>query len=591
MRTALGGIALLVLGCTAPARPTTTPTRTTVEHVEVDARTDADDPVGAAEQVLLRAEMEDPAQRSYDDAARLERAGMTESVAIAALGACLGESKAPRCLATEQVESIVEWLAVHGTLRAASVLYAREHAGSIASVRALEKILERGMVAEAGPCAPPDADELARARTDLADFVVVDRGRGDELLARAPTATELDDLAYFMAAVRFVGPEIQGSRADHRSGVVPETADLDRRAAWLAEIERARKIGDLATVQSRGYAYIQGLGYPGELDMSLEGEMTWGGARGSQLMREVALTSEIVGELEVASALWQRANPGGGMCGTSVGYRWSKQVEGFIRTRERSEGCRAVVAERMLDIDGDWNDASPYGPARLVEAGFDLAKLYRGALLTRNRDLEPALVQAAIERAPVGLRTAARARWTARGPEAWEARVRAVEGIADELGRTGVDLLLAQHHAFASPMRARAIEAIGRAAARTSAGPCEDGWIHLSGIGFGGPWERAVHMFGNDCATRLSDDDAAVITKRLRAHLDAEPEIRVAALFAIGRLAAPRALRLLRRQLATAKSDLARCRAADPDECHDLAHVQDAAQDAIANVVEVLARR
>ncbi len=592
MRTALGGLALLVLGCTPPARSTAEPSRATASSIEVDrAAEPADDPVAAAETILVRAQMEDPQHREHDDAKALQRAGMTESIAIAALGACIGGTTAPRCLSSDQAESIVEWLAVHGTMRSAAVLYARDHLGLLAAHRALDRVLARRMLADAGPCSPPDADELARAREDLADFVVVDRGRDDRLVARAPTAGELDDLSYFMAAVRFVGPEITGSHADHRSGIVPEEDELERRATWLAEIERARAAGDLATVQSRGYAYIESLGYPGQLDMSREADMTWGGARGSQLMREVALTSEIVGELDVAAALWQRANPGGGMCGTSVGYRWSQQVEGFIRARERSEGCRAVVAERMLDIDGDWNADSPYGPARLVDAGFDLAKLFRGALLTRNRDLDPAEVRDAIDRAPATIRTAAQARWAARGPEAWEARVRAVEGVADELGRVGVDLLLAHHESFAPPMRARALEAIGRAAGRTSTGPCADGWIHLSGISIGGPWERTVHRFGNECATRLTDAEAAALTKRLRAHLDAEPAIHAAALFAIGELAAPRALQLLRRELASAKAEVARCRAKDPDECDELDRVRDAAQSAIEHVVEVIARR
>jgi hypothetical protein len=592
MRTALVG--LLLLGCTATARPIATPGPSTAGNVEVDRATpDAEvDPVAAAETIFMRAEMEHPARPSHDDANALQRAGMTEPIAIAALSACMGDSRAPRCLASEQAESIVEWLADHGTMRSARVLYARDHAGLIVADRALDDVLARSMVAEAGPCTPPDDDEIQRAREDLTDFVVVDRVRDDRLVARVLDAGELDDLAYFMAAVRFAGPEITESHGGFRSGLVPERDELERRVTWLAEIDDARKVGDLATVQSRGYAYIESLGYPGELDLSREGEMTWGGARGSQLMREVAIASEIVGELDVAASLWQRANPGGGMCGTSVGYRWQKQVQGFIRARERSEGCRAVVAERMLDIDGDFDDASPYGPARLVQAGFDLAKLYRGALLTRNRDLDPTAVRDAIERAPATIRAAAQARWTKRGPEAWEARVRAVQGAADELGRAGVDLLLAHHEAFAAPVRARAITAIGSAAARTQVGPCEDGWIHLRGFSIGGPWERSVHMFGKECATRLSDHDATALTKRLRAHLDAEePDIRAAALYAIGEIAAPRSLQLLRRRLARAEADLARCRAADPDDCHELDRVRDAAQSAIDNVVEVVARR
>jgi len=594
MRTAALLFGGLALACSAQGATSPGPA-SLVEPALVETSADeiepADDPIGELETILVRIDIEHPNAHASRIGAFLGDAGITEGLAIRALATCTGAVSSSRCLDAERAELVAQWLGDHGSMRAASVLVARGSTGLFAAQYALEKILARQMLADAGPCAPPTTSDIARAREDLAGFAVID-AMGADLVARAPTERELDDLAYFTAAVRLAGPEIEQHKPAFRSGIVPEPKELEERAAWLAEMAEARKAGDLATVQARGYAYIQSLGYPGEIDHSREGEMTWGGARASQLMREVAQTSEILGELDVAAALYSRANPGGGACGTSTGYRWSQQVEGFIRTRERAEGCRAVVAERLLDIDGQWNGESPYGPWRLVEAGFDLARLYRGALVTRNRDLDPATVLSAIDRAPPELGAAARTRWANRGPEAWEWRVRAIEGLADELDREGVELLLAQHLSFGPPARARALTAIGEAGARLFVGPCDDDAIALGGMSIGGGWERPVGMFGTTCATRLSDADATAMTKRLRPQLDAgDPDVRAAALAAIGQLAAPRSLAMLRRQLAAANVEVRRCEAATPDDCYPQTNVRDAAQQAVEHLGHLLAER
>jgi hypothetical protein len=584
-----GGVALACSAQGATRSQLAAPTEPAAIERSADDAEPPTDPVAELEVILLRTELEDPGFRHGDVARALQRAGLTESLAIRAMSTCFDGRRKERCLDAQQADDVATWLAEHGSTRAAAILYARKELGSFTAGRALESILVRRMIADAGPCAAPSAQEIEHARAELAGFVVVDAAPAG-LVARVPTGRELDDLAYFMAAVADAGEEVGPMRAPFRSGRVPQEKELAQRAGWLAEIEKARRAADLPTAQARGFSYIVSLGYPGEIDHSREGEMTWGGARASHLMRDVALTSEILGELDVADALYSRANPGGGGCGTTTGYRWAQQVEGVIRTRERTQGCRAVVAERLLDVDGDWTDESPYGPARLVEAGFDLARLYRGALVTRNRELEPATVLAAIERAPAAIRVAAIARWENEGPEAWEWRVRAIEGIADEFDRAGVELLLAQHESFASSARVRALSAIGAASSRPSIGPCEDDTIWIGGFGIGGPWERPVRMFATTCATRISDRDAGAMTKRLRPQLEtADLEIRAAAIHAIGEIAAPGARRLLRRQLATAKAELQRCKTATPDDCWDFENVRGTAESAIENIDRVVA--
>src|SRR5262249_6029068 len=141
-------------------------------------------------------------------------------------------------------------------------------------------------------------------------------------------------------------------------------------------------------------------------------------------------------------------------CGTSVSSYRDGQIEGVIRTVERLRGCRAVATERLFSVDR----AGPYGAERLAKSGFDVARLYTGALLTLGRDdaaETQRLLQALPSRAPEALARAARL-----GPEAWATRVRAIAGYADAAGRAGIDRLLEIAEQGGARDRALAIDMI-----------------------------------------------------------------------------------------------------------------------------------
>ena len=194
--------------------------------------------------------------------------------------------------------------------------------------------------------------------------------------------------------------------------------------------------------------------------------MFWGGARFSYVMRDVAMAAELEDEPALAAELYRRAAPGGGACGTSVSYRAQLQTRGLIRSEEARGRCRAVIAERL-----GYPDEEAYGPARLADAGYDLPRLYRGALLTRHRERPRVELEAAIERAPVHRREAALARLSARGPEAWESRVSAVEGLANYSGRAGMEHELTLIDRADAALRVRLISAIGSAASAARSAP------------------------------------------------------------------------------------------------------------------------
>jgi hypothetical protein len=392
--------------------------------------------------------------------------------------------------------------------------------------------------------------------------VVIDAVDG-ALVGRAATAGELDDLAYFFTAVAEAGPAVGEEPGTTRSGIEPTDDELLDRAAWMASVEYGQRVGDPERVLQAGEAYLRSLGWPGEIDTSREGDVAWGGARFSYVMRDVALAAELAGDPELAGSLYRRANPGGGACGTSVDYRRGEQIKGLIRAAEAAGRCRAVVPERLMNWEGGVE--SVYGPARLRQAGFDLARLYRGALLTRHRDRDPAVVEAALRRAPADLVEPALQRLRERGPEAWEKRVVAIESIPAELGRAGVELLLPQIDLLDDTARARAVEAVGQAGARPFVGRCpEGGW----GIGFGGGnvWHRTVHAFGTTCALAYSDADAARIHRLLAPFaLAPDLDLREATVSAIADLAPRTGRATLRRAAAKTARELARCRTRHPE--------------------------
>jgi hypothetical protein len=400
----------------------------------------------------------------------------------------------------------------------------------------LKRILERRMLARLSACTPPTAAEIEAAKRALSDFAVRAPGNG----ARWPTAAELDDLAYLYAAIDGAGPEVGATEEDQKSQPLPDDhPDLAARAALRAEVKTALFDGDLERHLQAVEAYLRTLGYPGPLRLAQEGDERWGGAGASYMMRDAALSAEILGRYELAEALYRRANPGGGMCGTSVGHVMSEQVEGVIRVAEQQRGCRAAAAERLFAAHGD--DGYPYGPARLARAGFDVARLYAGALPTLGRDDADQLAQAfgsLPERSDAAL-----ARLQRLGTEAWATRIRAVEGYADAAGGAALDRLLVLAETAPRVARLDAIRAVGDVADDRGWDPCvklPSGHIRLHGVT--GSRERPVRSVMNRCETRIPARAIEATVRRLAALAgDTDPQIRTAVARALGRIASPSA--------------------------------------------------
>lgn len=548
----------------------------------------------AAKSAVARAKLPEYGSDTLAEKARAAGLGRVEVSRLLGdlLAACAGAT-CPQLAREPAARRLVDTLGEIGTVADAPLLLRIEAAGMWSGDDAVETILTRAM-ADAIPqarCAPPSAAEVAAARASLTDFAVL-RLRGGVVRGEAPTAVELDDLAYFFAAVEGAGPEVgAGPEASPGNPLRPGAPDPERdRLAGAMKEHRAR--GDVAALARDGRAYLARLGFPGPLDGAAEDVWAWGGARYSYVFRDLALAAELQGDPGLASQLYRRADPGGGMCGTSVSYRWAAQVRGAIRSAERSGDCRPALAERLLDVDGVpdvWSTPTPnpldYGPARLADAGFDVARLYRGALLTAGRDAEPARVREALARAPEPLRAAALARLARRGPEAWDRRVYAIEGLADTAGRAALPVLVGMLPALEPAARRRALAAIGLLAERPGSDPCDPelGGLSLRG---GSVWEREIRSLGRDCATSLRVREAGPLAMSLTPWLkDHDPETREAAATALGRIghrAALSALSALRRD-PFQPENVQRC---DAGECRRFYPVREAVQEAIASIRE-----
>jgi hypothetical protein len=524
----------------------------------------------------------------------LSRAGLDEELAIAALSALAERCEAAggwsACGLDDDEERdrdvLLRWLGAIGSEAAIPTLLSLDSQSLFAAGMALERVLVARASAAPPSCTPPTPEEVAAVRATLHDFAVVEPV-GGRLGARALAPGEADDLAYFLAAVADSGPEVGTEDRTHRSGATPEPEDVAWRVATLEKIAAAREEGNAAAMFEYGTRYLQSLGHPGSIDLDLEAEHAWGGARFSYVMRDVALAAEIVGEPGLAADLYRRANPGGGACGTSVDYRRGEQLQGLVRAADMAGRCGATVPERLMDWEGQ--AGSFYGPERLVDAGFDLERLYRGAFVTRHRDIEPEELKRAIERAPADLRAAALARVRDRGPEAWEARVWTVEGVADELGPRGVEILQTKLPLTAGSLRARTIRAIGDAARRTFMGPCPDDVLWLEGMG-GSVWSRPVAMYGTDCSTRPSDAQADALHARLAPSLRDGDEVTIATITALASIAAPRSIPVLKRVHARSSAALSRCRR-DPDrDCEAEQRLFDASDDATRRLADIRTR-
>ncbi len=519
--------------------------------------------VATAEATLTAAKL--PANKYDFDGAIARAAGLDPDRVAAHLDALTAACPTPTEVCTalqphgELLARLARTLGHLASPRHAASLMRSSQRGSFEASQALDKLLLRAMV-DALPgarCEPPTAAELTRTTSELADFMTL-RVRAGVLTAEVLTPRERDDLAYFLAAVgsagREVGAPAEATRANPMNPATPGAQD-QRRAELLAQFKAARHAGDLATAVATGKRHLATLGYPAAMDGAADAELAWGGPRHSFVMRDLAELAELTGDLPLAYDLYRRADPGGGMCGTSYWSYWKDQVGGVIRTAERLGDCRPAIAERLLDIDLDDSDtAAPdpmgIGTGRLTAAGFDVPRLFRGAMLTLGRDDEPAL-RRALEAAPAPLRSAALARLAHRGREDWARRVHAIEGLAATGDLRTLTALLAMLDTLTPGDRRRVAATIGEAARRPEIDPCAPD----QGIGFGSwsnVWTRHVPTLARSCKTALTVPQSEALARGLLPLVRHPDEsTRNAAIEALGKIAVQSARPTLRKLVKT----------------------------------------
>ena len=575
-----------LLACATEPTPAATPLA-----LETATPPDATPPGPGLEARLLAFAEQADAALGPEDLAAAAAAGLTTPSLIDAVRPWLADPERPLDATAHAAVRLLAALDEADGLEAVAVFALR---GDDLAEDALTRALEARAAAAVAtrPCTPPTAETLAAVHASLDDFRVLDRTATGGLRARAPTPSERDDLAYFLAAVGEAGPVI-GAGWEDPSPAKPGIDAALRRAAseWTLALDR----GDLGGARTAGFRYLELLGWPEPIHVLDEIEFAWGGAAYSYRMRDLAEIEEVLASHAHARSLWARANPGGGACGTTVSYRWQDQVRGSIRSAELDRGCQATVAERLLDVDASdtwsfgWQPADDpadepgdegfdYGPGRLAAAGFDLARLYRGALLTRNRDAAPTQLTSRLGGPERGV---VQSRLDERGREAWEARVLALEGLLDQVGEPALAEVVALLPVLDPPARARAIAAIGRAARRDAHGPCDPDAQSWGAIG-GSHWYRVVRPFGRDCATRLDDAATTAWAEQLELYLrDPDAEVQAATADALVDMLATGSVATLR---ARAKIEAER----DPDDERAWVadHLRDAAETLSASLMD-----
>ncbi|NUP05099.1 MAG: hypothetical protein HOW73_03445 [Polyangiaceae bacterium] len=292
-----------------------------------------------------------------------------------------------------------------------------------AARHAIERILERRFLRAHKSCERPDANDVATASADLDDFFVL----SETGTVRRLTKPERADLAYLYAAVRDSGPAF-GSDAWVPSSPLPAGhPDLQLRAKLNAEMDTAHRAGDIGQYAKTARDYLASLGYPGPLRTEEDGAAHWKGPGYLEVLREYARAREMLGETAEAERAYRHTR--------HVNGTHDQIVKGAIRTAEVRAGCEGSVAERLFAIN---QPEDFYGINRLIEDGYDVPRLYRGALLTSGR-ADPAEVRRALQASP--LRREGIARLERLGSEWWAGRTRAIPGLADTARAKSVDAL------------------------------------------------------------------------------------------------------------------------------------------------------
>jgi HEAT repeat protein len=215
--------------------------------------------------------------------------------------------------------------------------------------------------------------------------------------------------------------------------------------------------------------------------------------------------------------------------------------------------------------------------------------LYRGALVTIHRDIPYEDFVRVLSSAPTPLGGQARARLEARGTEAWERRVLALEGLADTARRDALPVLLELARNAPDLLRLRALRALAALAERPMNDPC----LPIMGIGGSGAgeWSREIRPLGRSCATVLKTDERTQLAGELvPLAADPDPDVRAEAVVTIGAIGSPASLELLR-SLVDDPYDVPGatvCESSgEEEECRPSRPVADAARDAIASIEEL----
>lgn len=396
--------------------------------------------------------------------------------------------------------------------------------GSWEATRAIDELLERRFLARGPVCKAPGAAAIAAADADLDDFFVIEEGK----TPRALSSQERADLAYFYAAVDGSANWIGSVSIATTQPIAADHPDVILRTQLDAELKAALLRGDLEQHAKLGRRYLESLGYPGPIrayEDAAPGTVGY-----SELMRDLARSLEILGELPEAAKLYRLPIPMRGCTMSMIDDEL--QIRGVIRTSEGPGGdCRQTAGMRLYSLDYSWDRA--FGVKALEAGGYDVARLYRAALATQNRLVESDVKQRleASPHASEGLARLARL-----GSEPWMDRLRAVRGFADSAGAGAVDTLLQLAKSGAQSTREEALGALGALLFDNGYDPCAaSGVRHRFQVR-----SRQVKALSSSCKTKLAEPEVAAVATQL-ASLASDPEPRIRELVAktLGHLASP----------------------------------------------------
>jgi hypothetical protein len=489
----------------------------------------------------------------------------------------------------QAIDALIAAVAESGTQRGLTKLLQLASCGVESKSWGREQILERTMARTIAvvPCTGPLPGEVASQREKLADFPLL-RLRKGVLRAESPTGQELDDLAYFMTAVADAGEEV-GARDEGADWSKQAPANAARQELF-EQLAAAKSAGNVVQVERLARGYLETLNFPDTLHGAAEDAFFWHAPRYYHVMRDLAQSWEALGRYHEAAGIWRRMSQAGAACGTGADYVWQQQVKAVIRDEEIAGRCEVAVPERLLAVESSrWNDKDVYGTARLASAGFDVARLLRGALLTINRDAGEAAVEKAIDGLPATPRLFAQMRLREKGLEDWERRVHAARGVADTMREAAIPLLLRAAEQSLPAGRPRAIAALGDLAERPFSDPCR-------GLGSGRfsistDWVRPVTPVGQDCGTGFDGAARKRLAQKLAVYAkDRDVDTREAVAAALGKIAEPVARPVLRRLLDDGERRGESCQGrtdGSPEKCRPYYPVREAARAALGNILEI----